>query len=78
MNALIELWKTNPAVRALARVAVVAVAGYATAAIKEGVTDWKSFAGGAVTAAIYAVVGAVTPVEPKVGVKTAVVDKPPV
>jgi len=73
MGNLVQLWKTSPVLRFVVRTVVVAVAGYIVASLKEGITDWRSFVGGALTAAITALVGLVTPVEPKVGpVKTEV------
>lgn len=62
-------FKESPAFRYWTRVVVVAVVAYAVSAYHDGITDWSAFAKGVVGAAVYAVVGLVTPVEPFVGVK---------
>lgn len=64
MNA----FKHNPAVRFWTRTILVAVVSYAVSAWHDGIGDWAAFAKGAAGAAIYALVGLLTPVEPFVGV----------
>ena len=69
-------FKQSPAFRYGARVVVVAIVSYAVSAWHDGVTDWRSFAKGAVSAAIYAAIGLLTPVEPFVGVQPTNVEVP--
>lgn len=71
-----EWFKNSPAFRYWTRVVVVAVVSYGVSAYHDGITDWTSFAKGAVAAAAYAVVGLLTPVEPFVGVQPSDVKVP--
>jgi len=65
-------FKTNPAVRAAVRSVVVAVLTYLVGGFTTGFGDWKSVAYGVGAAAAYALLGVLTPIEPKVGIKTEV------
>lgn len=67
MSSLTQAWKANPAVRVAARTVVIALLGYIVAAYAKGITDWKSFAAGGIIAVCYAILGLLTPLEPKVG-----------
>lgn len=73
MKALKQLWKRSPKIRFAARTVAVAVAGYVVQTVRSGQPlDWKSFISGLGTAAITAVLGLFTPLEPHVGVKAKV------
>lgn len=73
MFAKIAAWyKGNAKVRFVVRTAVTAATAYGVSAVKNGHIDARSLIYGAAGAVFYALVGLVTPVEPKVGVKTEV------
>lgn len=69
-----NLFKTNPAVRMALRAVAVGVLAYLATTFRngQGAFNLSTFAWGLGAAAVYAVVGLVTPIEPKVGVKTDV------
>lgn len=69
MKSLINYWRTNATARAGVRTVAVAVVSYFVAALAQGgaVADWHSFLWGAAGAAGYAVLGVLTPLEPKIG-----------
>lgn len=71
-----DWFKNSPAFRYGARVVAVAVVTYAVSAYHDGITDWTAFAKGVAGAAIYALVGLLTPLEPFVGVKPSDVNVP--
>jgi hypothetical protein len=71
-----QLWKTSPKLRFAARTVGVAAAGYIVQSYRGGFTDWKSFASGLATAAITALLGLITPLEPFVGVNKAKIEVP--
>lgn len=76
-RSLKKLWRASPKLRFAARTVAVAVAGYVVQTVRSGQPlDWKSFASGAATAAITALVGLFTPLEPYVGVNKAAVTAP--
>jgi hypothetical protein len=75
MKAIISLWKRSPKFRFAARTVGVAVASYGVTAWHTGITDYKSFVSGAVTAAITAAMG-LAGLEPFVGVKPTNVEVP--
>ena len=69
MNA----YKNNPALRTAVRAAVVAILTYLATALRDNdFSDWKNVLYGIGSALAYAIIGVLTPVEPKVGVKTTV------
>lgn len=77
MKRLRKLWKESPKARFYARTIVVAVAGYAVQTIRSGEPfTWAALATGGFTAAVTAIVGLTTPVEPFVGINKAKVDVP--
>lgn len=71
-------FRNNPSVRFWVRTLVVAALGYLNTTLVAGVAqgfDYRAFLFGllgTLVGAAYAAVGAATPVEPKVGVKTDV------
>lgn len=67
-------FKLSPSFRFAARTVLVAVVSYVVSVLAQGgkITDWHSFAWGLAGAALYALLGVLTPIEPKVGVKTPV------
>lgn len=68
MTAFKDWWKANPAVRFAVRTIVVAVVAYLVNAYRAGdVIDGKALLWGALVAAGTALVGLLSPVEPKVG-----------
>lgn len=72
-----DAFRKNPAVRFWARTLVVAIVGYAVAALREGeIADWHAFGWGLATAAGTALVGLLTPVEPFVGAFKVPVEVP--
>lgn len=73
MTRLTNLYKNSPTLRAGIRAFTVAVVGYVVFAIKSGEPfEWRNVLWSALTSGGYAIIGILTPVEPKVGVKTDV------
>ncbi len=72
MKGLKNLYKTSPLFRAALRAALGGVSAYLAVALKQDGVDWQTLLYGAAGAAFFAVVGALTPIEPQVGVKTQV------
>lgn len=72
-----KLWKTSPKARFYTRTAAVAFAGYAVQTIRSGTVFTVSglIAGGG-TAAVTALIGLTTPIEPFVGINKAPVEVP--
>lgn len=77
MNALKQLWKRSPKLRFAARTVVVGIAGAVWQSWRQGtITDWATLKAAVTTAAITAITGLITPLEPFVGVNKAKVDVP--
>jgi hypothetical protein len=77
LRSLKKLWKSSPKLRFAARTVAVAVAGYVVQTVRSGQPlHWQTFAAGIGTAAITALVGLFTPLEPFVGVNKTKVDVP--
>lgn len=75
MGGIVDLWRRSPAVRMTVRAMAVAVLTFFATSFAAGdVVDWKGLLYGAAAAAIYALLGILTPMEPKVGIKTQVLD----
>lgn len=74
---IIDLWRRYPAVRMTLRAMAVAVITFFASSFAAGdVVDWKGVLYGAGAAALYALLGILTPLEPKVGIKSQVSDGP--
>lgn len=77
MNKIVTWWRHDPKARLIVRTFVVGVVAYVTSALSSGDAFGRgmNFVWGAVGAGAYAVIGALTPVEPLVGVKAHVVER---
>lgn len=77
MRRLRQAWKRSPRIRFYVRTAVVAIAGYVVQTIRSGAPfTWGALVIGGGTAAVTAIVGLTTPVEPFVGVGKTDVEVP--
>ena len=78
MKKIAAWWKRNPAVRMAARTVIAAVGAYVGDAIRTGhPLTLGAIGAAAIGAALYAIVGLVTPAEPHVGPAKAKVHVPP-
>lgn len=78
MKKIATAWRTSPTLRMVARAGATAFGAYVADSIQKGTAFSLTAAGlAAGAAAIYAVVGVLTPVEPHVGIAKARVEVPP-
>lgn len=77
LRAIKKLWKSSPKIRFAARTLMVGIAGAVWQSWRQGtITDWATLKAAVTTAAITAVVGFITPLEPFVGVNKTTVEVP--
>lgn len=69
---MFKWYQNSPKARALVRAVVVGVIAYLVGVFKDGGSDWKTVLWGIGGAVVYAIAGALTPLEPLVGVKTQI------